>query len=252
LRVLAVSDLHYSLKQLDWIVAAAADYDLVVLAGDLLDIRSYVEPDAQIAVVREYLARFAAKTTVVACSGNHDLNADNDLGERAATWLAQARDTGVYVDGMSLVTDDAHLTVCPWWDGPRTRERFAEALVAEAPRVGDRLWIWVYHAPPDRSPTSWTGSRYYGDGDLNAWIGRYAPALVLTGHVHQSPFADDGGWADVIGSTVVVNAGREPGPVPAHVVIDTDDGRVQWRSSAAAEERAFASISTRARGHAPT
>ena len=50
--------------------------------GDLLDIASIVEPDAQIAVVLEYLARIAAKTTVVACSGNHDLNARNEHGER--------------------------------------------------------------------------------------------------------------------------------------------------------------------------
>jgi len=82
MRILLVSDLHYTLKQLDWLVTAAADHDVVVVAGDLLDIASRVEPDAQIAVVLEYLARMAAKTTVVVCSGNHDLNARNDLGER--------------------------------------------------------------------------------------------------------------------------------------------------------------------------
>src|SRR5438552_1066320 len=87
MRLLLVSDLHYSLKQLDWVTAAAADYDLLVVAGDLLDIRSYVEADAQIVVVLQYLARMAARTTVVACSGNHDLNARNAVGERAAVWL---------------------------------------------------------------------------------------------------------------------------------------------------------------------
>ena len=56
MRMLLVSDLHYTLKQFDWLVGAAADYDLVVVAGDLLDIGSRVEPDAQIVVVLEYLA----------------------------------------------------------------------------------------------------------------------------------------------------------------------------------------------------
>src|SRR6266436_1309402 len=74
MRILLVSDLHYTLRQLDWVVSVAADYDLVVLAGDHLDVVSPVSPDAQIAVVLEYLARIAAKTTVVACSGNHDLD----------------------------------------------------------------------------------------------------------------------------------------------------------------------------------
>ena len=75
MRVLLTSDLHYTLPQLDWVASVAGEYDLVVLAGDHLDIASIVEPDAQIAVVLEYLSRIAAKTTVVACSGNHDLNA---------------------------------------------------------------------------------------------------------------------------------------------------------------------------------
>ena len=144
------------------------------------------------------------------------------------------------------------MTVCPWWDGPRTREQFDAALAEEARTVGERLWIWVYHAPPDQSPTSWTGKRYYGDTELNAWIDRYQPALVLTGHVHESPFADDGGWSDRLGSTCVVNAGREAGPVPAHVVVDTDAGYVRWSSSAGSEELPLASVSTRVPDRAPT
>ena len=55
MQILLVSDLHYTLKQLDWVSAVAGEFDLVVLAGDHLDIASIVEPDAQIAVVLEYL-----------------------------------------------------------------------------------------------------------------------------------------------------------------------------------------------------
>src|SRR5438445_9450258 len=105
MQILLVSDLHYTLKQLDWVASVAADYELVVVAGDHLDIASIVEPDAQIAVVLEYLSRIASKTTVVACSGNHDLNARNEHDERAARWLDAARDSGVFVDGTSLVTE---------------------------------------------------------------------------------------------------------------------------------------------------
>src|SRR3954462_13486393 len=106
MQILLVSDLHYTLKQLDWVSSVAGEFDLVVLAGDHLDISSIVEPDAQIAVVLEYLARMAAKTTVVACSGNHDLNARKALGEPSAQWLDSAQGTGVYVDGMRVDTDD--------------------------------------------------------------------------------------------------------------------------------------------------
>lgn len=242
MRLLLVSDLHYSLKKLDWVLAHASDYDLVVLGGDHLDIRSYVEPDTQVTVVLEYLSRIAAKTAVAACSGNHDLNATNELDERAAAWLQQAKASGVFVDGDTIDTDDVVVTVCPWWDGPRTREQFGAALASGAPTVGDRLWIWIYHAPPDQSPTSWTGRRYYGDTDLNAWIERYQPALVLCGHVHESPFVDAGGWSDRIGATLVVNAGTEPGPVPPHIVVDTDTGEISWTSSQGIDEATFAPV----------
>ncbi|HEY5170694.1 MAG TPA: metallophosphoesterase [Acidimicrobiia bacterium] len=240
MRILLVSDLHYTLKQLDWLVAAAADYDVVVVAGDLLDIASRVDPDAQIAVVLEYLARIAAKTTVVVCSGNHDLNARNEHGERAAIWLDDARASGVFVDGARVATEEVVISVCPWWDGPLTREVVGEALAADASEIDGRLWIWVYHAPPDDSPTSWTGRRYYGDADLNVWIDRHRPDLVLCGHVHQSPFADGGGWAHRIGTTWVVNSGQERGPVPTRIVIETGERRARWVSSVGFEELDFA------------
>lgn len=235
-----VSDLHYKLRQLDWVSSVAADYELVVLAGDHLDIASIVEPDAQIAVVLEYLARLATKTTVVACSGNHDLNAENEFGERAARWLAGATPAGVFVDGTSFETPSELVTVCPWWDGPQTRDLVDEQLAADATRVEGRRWIWAYHAPPDASTTSWTGKRHYGDEDLVRWIEQHQPDLVLSGHVHQSPFVTDGGWIDRVGSTVVVNAGRQPGPAPTHIDIDTAGDTASWASAAGVDARRLA------------
>jgi len=236
MRILLVSDLHYTLRQLDWVVSVAADYDLVVLAGDHLDVVSPVSPDAQIAVVLEYLARIAAKTTVVACSGNHDLDGRNELGERAARWLEGARAAGVFVDGTQFGNAEVMVTVCPWWDGPDTSTLVDRQLEADSALVGDRLWIWAYHAPPVASPTSWTGKRYYGEEELAGRIARHRPGIVLCGHVHQAPFADTGGWLDRIGSTAVLNAGRQIGPVPAHIEIDTETAWAQWSSLKGVEE----------------
>ena len=123
MRLLLVSDLHYTLKQFDWVTSVASEYDVVVVAGDSLSIASPVDPDAQIAVVLEYLTRMTGRSTVIVCSGNHDLNARNDLDERAAQWLDAARDVGVIVDGTSLSRDDVLVTVCPYWDGPLSRAR---------------------------------------------------------------------------------------------------------------------------------
>ncbi len=237
MQILVVSDLHYTLKQLDWVASVSDSYDLVVFAGDTLDIASIVEPDAQIAVVLEYLTRIAAKTTVIACSGNHDLNGENEHGERSARWLAAASAAGVYVDGTRFETGPELVTVCQWWDGPATRDDIDAQLAADAAIVGGRRWIWVYHGPPDASPTSWTGKRHYGDEELSKWIEQYQPAIVLCGHVHQSPFAKDGAWVDRIGATSVFNAGRQIGPIPARIELDTDAELAVWSSLAGVEEQ---------------
>ena len=100
----------------------------------------------------------------------------------------------------------------PLWDGEGSRERVGRQLADDATPVGDRLWIWVHPGLPDALLTSWTGRRHYGDEDLVKWIDRHHPAIVLSGHVHQSPFAPDGDWIDHLGTTVVFNAGRQRGP----------------------------------------
>lgn len=226
MRILLVADLHYTLPQFDWVVERAGAYDLVVMAGDHLDIGSLVDGRTQSVVVKKYFSRLRAKTKLVVCSGNHDLDANSE-GERIARWLGQSLNDGVLSDGESFTSDDTTITSCPWWDGPVIRAKIAEQLAAAAAQRGER-WIWIHHAPPDKSPISWGGDRYFGDVELSQWIERFQPDIVLSGHVHQSPFVPDGSWVDRIGKTWVFNAGHEIGPIPPHIVIDTKAGEAVW------------------------
>jgi DNA repair exonuclease SbcCD nuclease subunit len=50
----------------------AREYELISIAGDLLDIFSKVATDDQLVLVTEFLRRLAQKTSVAGCSGNHD------------------------------------------------------------------------------------------------------------------------------------------------------------------------------------
>jgi Icc-related predicted phosphoesterase len=230
MRILLVSDLHYRLRQFDWLLAAAGDLDALVIAGDLLDIRSPVGLDVQAIAVSTALRALAEETVLLAASGNHDLDARDAVGEKVARWMAPLDRDGVHVDGQSLLLHDVLFTVCPWWDGPRSRDRLEECLAEAADLPRDR-WIWVHHAPPARSPLSWDGHRAWGDDVLSGWIARFAPDVVLAGHVHQAPFVRGGAWADRIGRTWVFNAGQQTGPVPAHVMVDLDAGTATWTSA---------------------
>ena len=87
MRCLVVADLHYALPQFDWVLNIASRFDVVIIAGDALDIASVVDFRAQIVVVRKYLERLAGKTRVILCSGNHDLDERDEAGERVSRWI---------------------------------------------------------------------------------------------------------------------------------------------------------------------
>jgi Icc-related predicted phosphoesterase len=234
-RALLVSDLHYDLRKLDWVLAEAADTDLLVVAGDLLDVGSAVPLDAQIAVVLEYLRRCAERTTTVACSGNHDLDHRTSAGEKATGWLGEARSLGVVVDGDSLVVGDWLVTACAWWEGPETLGRLEATLDDAATQRSGRPWIWAYHGPPE-GPLSWTGSRHFGDPELPRLLDRHHPEIVMCGHIHQAPMVEGGAWAEQRGDTWLFNSGHQIGQVPAHVAFDLDDRTATWWSSAGSGE----------------
>ena len=82
MKILVVADIHYALPQFDWVVAAAPSYDLVIIAGDLLDTNSMVDPGTQIVVVLKYLQRLKEITRVIVCSGNHDIDLADAEGEK--------------------------------------------------------------------------------------------------------------------------------------------------------------------------
>ena len=106
MRILLVSDLHYRLPQCDWVVRVAPSFDLVVPAGDHLDINSAVSLDAQSVVILRYLSLLRSAGDVAVSSGNHDLTGPDGQGEQAALWFSEARLAGVPTDGDSLLLGD--------------------------------------------------------------------------------------------------------------------------------------------------
>ena len=234
MRCLVVADLHYALPQFDWLVAAADHFDAVVFAGDALDLASIVDIRAQIVVVKTYLALLAAKTRVMICSGNHDLEERSAEGEKIAAWIGTVRELGIAADGDDLLIGETLFSICPWWDGPLVKAAIQRQLDAAAGLPAAR-WIWVHHAPPANSPVSWGGKRFFGDTELEGFIAHHRPAMVISGHVHQSPFIKDGSWFDRVGETWVFNTGRQPGRPPTYIVIDTDAEQAFWLAAGQAE-----------------
>ena len=236
MKILVASDLHYRLKQFDWLTSQAINCDAMIIAGDMLDISSSLDLNVQISVITKYLRKIGEQTPLLVCSGNHDGNEKNDAGEYIAPWLQEARNQQVHVDGDSIFFGDALFTVFPWWDGDLTKQEVSIQF-EQASQLQFDKWIWIYHAPPDNSPTSWVGKRFIGDSELNKWITQYRPDLVFTGHIHESPFKKGGSWVDKIEKTWVFNAGSQIGEVPAHIILDLKAMTAEWYSLAGSDSR---------------
>lgn len=227
MRLLCTSDLHYRLPQLDWLVEQAPDFDVVVMPGDHLQVVGSAPLEVQVVVVSKYLERLAERTVVLASSGNHDLDGPGTHGEQVAGWMHRVQVDRLYVDGDSVDLAGVRFTVCPWWDGPLTRDLVEVQLESAAVDRPER-WVWVYHSPPAGTRLCTTGTREFPDHELAGWIDRWQPDIVICGHIHQAPWVEGGGWVDRRGSTWVFNAGNQPGPIPAHILIDLEARTADW------------------------
>jgi Icc-related predicted phosphoesterase len=229
MKILYVADLHYTLRQFDWLVDNAARFDAVAIGGDLLDLGSEVHLDLQIVVVEKYLRRLRQKAPLMVSSGNHDGDTRNKADESVAQWVRAFKTEGLFVDGDTLELEGTFVTLCPWWDGPLTCMEL-EAQLTRANQMVHGRWIWVHHAPPARSAVCWTGRQYLGDEFLLGWIQRFAPDMVFSGHIHNAPFYPNGLWSDRVGKTWVFNPGRQIGSSPTHIALDLERMSAEWIS----------------------
>jgi Icc-related predicted phosphoesterase len=236
MKLLLVADLHYALRQWDWLGAVAGKFDLVVIAGDLLDIGSIVPLDAQIVVIRKYLGRLGSHSKVLVTSGNHDVVPTEGHSAKTADWLQGERQEQLLVDGDHFEQSDLFFSLLPWWERPEDIEVIEAQLAAQAALAEGKRWIWIYHCPAKWSSVAWNGRDDWGDSKLLEWIERYSPELVLGGHVHQAPFVRNGAWIDELNGSWLFNSGKQPGSVPTFTVIDTDLQRAIWVSAEDAEQ----------------
>lgn len=238
MRILATADLHYALRQFDWLGGQVEHYDLLILAGDLLDLSSPVELDVQEVVVGKYLRRFASRRMLLSSSGNHDIERADDDAEREATWMKALNAPNLKPDYACFDRDGVVFTICPWWDGPDTRKKTELRLQADAAKP-KRKWIWLHHNPPEKTAIAWTGKEYGGDPVAKEWIEHYQPDFVFSGHIHNAPFYATGSWHTRIGNTVVFNAGKQPGPEPTHIALDLEACRAEWHSIEGSDRMAW-------------
>jgi Icc-related predicted phosphoesterase len=201
--ILHVTDFHFNKRWFDWLRHRAPPHDLAVISGDLLDLAGATPHRQQIAWVSEWLSRYPRPLCVA--SGNHDLEWHDQTGRwMPAYWLRYIANPNLWVDSQRVELNGVSVLNL----GCATRPKGGEAD------------IWVAHAAPKGTlVAARTSGGDGGDPDLNASVARYAPRLVLSGHVH-----DPLHWRQHEDATLFLNPGRAPqAEVPNHILVRTDD-----------------------------
>lgn len=207
--VLVVADLHYNLRWFDWMSSHVREFDLVLIAGDLLDMNSRELLPQQAKNTKQWLNGLATPFVVV--SGNHDYwIARNAYDEDSFSgWLPHLRGFGnaVAVDGDTVEIGGITIACNGWECSPDITERF-DLLVTHAPPMGCACAV----STDDR--------RDFGDGELWDCIKNTPPRVIACGHVH-SPRALWCRWDPLDKSTLVLNPGYDVSAIsPAYWVLD--------------------------------
>jgi Icc-related predicted phosphoesterase len=242
-KLLLTADFHFHKPWFDWILRVADRYDLVCIAGDLLDM---FHPDGvvpQLIYVYEWMQiLMKLKVPVALCSGNHDLLGNNPilvsgvsirkdklqiLGEFAKHrhWLHSLK-----MNHLVAVDDDSKII----------RTRGGEAItVVCLPYAADghvqplnpasQPYLILHHEPPAQTRISEPKD---GSREFALVVARQQPTWTLSGHVHFTLGAEND-FSQRIGNSWCFNCRQTPPavvlpPEPNFIVLDTKKREASW------------------------
>jgi Calcineurin-like phosphoesterase len=228
MKILITADLHYRESWFRWLIEQAKDFDLVCIAGDLLDM--FGEPRTMQAIrVSGWIKELAKKTRVALCSGNHDDTGRQTNADRAPVyeWLAAlGKDPNVTTDGATVVVDGLIVTTVPYHCTKEQKRIWLERgrSVCES---RDWPWLVLHHVPPLAYPNSCGEERAAIE-----LLEYYGPKYWVSGHSHQFPYLAERSWTRVIkGVQLLVPGQLLAAPFPNHIILDTNSRQARWETS---------------------
>ncbi len=200
MKVLIVSDGHAAVERLEPLKEVAVDCDIVLFGGDFA---KFGNPETG----RPYLERFAKiHDRIFAVIGNCD---EPDFVDALDEYDIGIEGSLSYFGGLVFSGSGGGSKFTGTTPNERTDEELADALrlVAEsAPEgTGEAGWnnlVIVAHNPPAETKLDVVSNgAHVGSPLIRAFVDRYKPLLVVSGHIHESAAVDR------IGPTALVNPG---------------------------------------------
>lgn len=203
MKFLCFSDLHRDREAAAKLVAAAADVDCVIGAGDFATRRQGLEDTLAI------LAEIDKPAVLVPGNGE----SVEELREAARQWNSAhvLHGSGCRIDGVDFWGVGGGIPVTPFgaWSYDFDEEQAAQML-SQCPAEG----ILVVHSPPIDTVDHDEAGRIRGSRAIREIVESKHPKLVVCGHIHG-----DWGKQAELGPTRILNAG------PAGVLLELSVNR---------------------------
>lgn len=232
MKILITADLHHREHWFRWLVEQGASYDLVCIAGDLLDMFKGEPRMEQVREVSRLLRGLATVTRVAVCSGNHDNAGRQITADRAPVceWFFALRsEPKIITDGVNRVVDNLVVTTVPYHCFREQKSIWLDRGATIRKQRGNR-WLVLHHVPPSIQLTASGEEREAAD-----ILATYLPDFFVCGHTHAYPYLAGNRWAQKIGGVNVLVPGQLlRAPFPNHVVLDTETGEASWQTSSRA------------------
>ncbi len=229
MKLLLTADLHYRVDWFRWLIEQAPIYDLVCIAGDLLDM---FMPETRIEQAREVtrLVRELADIVPVAvCSGNHDNAGKLVSHDRASVYewfIDLGRHRNIITDGSTRNLENLIVTAIPYFCSKEQKSVWLDRGFTIRKQNG-KPWMVLHHVPAK------IGSRVSGEESESAeLLATYQPDYFVSGHDHAFPYTSGQGWNQKIGETRLLVPGHLlRAPFPNFIKLDTASGESSWHTA---------------------
>jgi predicted phosphodiesterase len=229
MKLVLTADLHFRLHWFRWLTEQAPDFDLICIAGDLLDM---FRSDTRIEQAREIgtlIRELADLVPVALCSGNHD-NAGRLVSHDRASLYEWFIDLGTHrniiTDGSTRKLENLIVTTVPYHCSRQEKSIWLDRGSTIRRQIGIP-WIVLHHVPPKNGLGVSNEER-----EASALLAAYRADYFVSGHDHAFPYTSGQSWNQKLGRVSLLVPGQLlKAPFPNHIKLNTESGEVSWQTA---------------------
>jgi predicted MPP superfamily phosphohydrolase len=151
MRLLLTAELGQNHRWLKWLDEGSRNYDLVVIAGDFINVFRPEPLNVQILKAKAFLRSLAQKTRVAISSGNHDTADEIASSSRGPIpmWMAGLDSISTLLsDGRTSIIRQQLIVTALSYISTIDQKRLCLAEGAELRKKTNLPWLVIHHHPP--------------------------------------------------------------------------------------------------------